>query len=181
MKSQDNDTRGGMQHAMDRMQDFADGMIGLMTAMGTSDPEKFVSNAAIGDLYEVAAARTALERSQADDVRRIALKMIDDHQTATHQLRSTLRSIPDAPTPPNEPDERRRAMLEHLQTAPDEKFDQTYLEQQELAHQETLALFRGFADDGRDPRLTLFAQGAVPGLERHLDMVRQAREGGSGA
>lgn len=180
MAHEHKDTHEGMQASADRMQDRAGGMVGLMTASGTSDPDEFIRKAAIGDLYEISAAKLVLRRSRSEKVKFLAGKMVDDHRTAAHQMKSTLHGIPDAPKPPKEPDDRRKKMLDHLEKAAEDEFDETYLEQQELAHQENLALFRSFCDDGRDPRLQLFARGTLPDLERHLQMVREARGKDSG-
>ncbi|GAA0567597.1 DUF4142 domain-containing protein [Caenispirillum bisanense] len=172
----DDDKHTGLQGAADRAQDMMGGMMGRASAaMAGDNTGVFIENATIGDLYEREAARIALERSGTDMVRHMAMMMLDDHYTSTHQLQSTLRSIPDAPHPPDGLDTRRNQMVEHLRTATDEDFDSRYLEQQEMAHKETLTLFTNYADSGADPRLRLFAQATVPALRRHLAAVQAMR------
>lgn len=141
----------------------------------SAEAKSFVENAAIGDLYEIKAATIALRRSRSDGVKALARKMIDDHTTASHQLSSTLRSMPDVPEPPSDVDSRRATMIDHLEKAPEDEFDKRYLEQQELAHQETLTLFRNMVERQGDPRLRLFAAGTLSSLERHLVAVRGTR------
>src|SRR5690606_16236687 len=48
--------------------------------------ENFVTEAAQGDLFELESSRLALERSDSEEVLAMALKMLDDHTTSTHQL-----------------------------------------------------------------------------------------------
>ncbi len=168
----------GFAGMAERAQDLAGGMMGMAGAAtaGSVDADSFVASAASGGAYEVAAAALAQERGRSETVRTLAKVLRDDHTTAHHQLRSTLRSMPKAPGLSNEMTGRHAQMLDHLRDTPGEEFDDRYLEQQMLAHQETLTLFQGYAGRGDDPRLRLFAQATVPSLERHLEMVRALRK-----
>ena len=173
------DKHTGLHRAADKVQDALGGMHGRMKAksLGSESGEAFAKNAAIGDIYEVTAARMALRRTGAERIREAALKMIDDHTTATHQLRSAhrmseTRGLPDLPT---EVDTRRRKMLEHLEAAPDDKFDETYLDQQVLAHKETVDLMNGYAASGDNWQLRSFAAGTAPVVQRHLTMMEKLR------
>lgn len=132
----------------------------------------FISEAMIGNLYELEASRIALGRARSDHVRGLAAMMIDDHETAAHQLQSTLRSMPKPPKIPTEMDKRRAEMLDRLRDADDAGFDGRFLEQQEMAHKENLTLFMSFADNGDNPMLRQFAVATIPALERHLGMVK---------
>ncbi|MBF0306935.1 MAG: DUF4142 domain-containing protein [Alphaproteobacteria bacterium] len=143
--------------------------------MAQDEKQGFVTNAVIGDIYELEAGRLALRRGVSEPVRRLAEALIDDHTTSAHQLTSTFRGMESAPQPPLELDERRADMIDHLRKAPDDAFDARFLEQQYLAHEESVRLFRGFAESGDDPRLRLFAAASLPTLERHLELVRGLR------
>ena len=66
-------------------------------------------------------------------------------------------------------------MLEHLEAAPDDKFDETYLDQQVLAHKETVDLMTGYAASGDNWQLRSFAEGTAPVVQRHLAMMEQLR------
>lgn len=172
------DDQSGLEKAAERAKELMGGMAGRASAAtaGATDLESFVTNAAISDLYEREAARLALERSRSETVRMIASHMLDDHTTSTHQLQSTLRSLPGAPLPPTQLDDRRSDMLENLREASDKDFDKRYLEQQSLAHREAITLFEGFASRGDHPALRLFALSTAPSLHRHLDMVKAAED-----
>ncbi|HEY8351918.1 MAG TPA: DUF4142 domain-containing protein [Sphingomonadales bacterium] len=173
---QPRDEHSGLERAASRAKEMIGGVAGKAKAAAVTDAETFVTQAAIGDLYECEAARLAIARSKSDAVRMIAEHMLDDHTTSTHQLQSTLRSLKDAAPPPMELDKRRREMLENLEEAEDDEFDERYLDQQVMAHREAITLFESFASKGDDPSLRLFAIATLPGLVRHLEMVEAAQK-----
>lgn len=174
-----NEKHEGMQRTMDKTGDAVGGMVGRMTAStaGSTRADEFVESAAIGDLYEIASARLALRRARSEEIKAAARKMIADHTTSTHQLRSALRmnSTKGLPPPPIEMDERRKTMMEHLEAAPDDKFDATYLDQQVLAHKETVDLMTGFRDHGDNAQLRSLAAGTAPVVTRHLTHMETLR------
>lgn len=169
---------GGVRRLADKARDAVAGKLGKAHAAGrgSSDDFEFIQNAAIGDMYEIAAAKVALKHARSPAIKEMAHRMMIDHTTSTHQLRSALQMIEtdfgteDLPTAV---DHRRRTMLEHLQTAPADKFDETYLDQQVLAHEETLTLLTAYRDDeGGNPQLRSYAAGAAPVVERHLERMK---------
>lgn len=169
----------GLQHAADKLQDTVGGLYGRLKAksLGSASGEAFARNAAIGDMYEIESSRIALARSRSEGVRMAARKMIDDHITSTHQLRSAHR-ITEAkhlPPLPEAMDERRKTMIEHLERAPDDDFDETYLDQQVLAHEETVDLMTGYAQSGDNWQLRSYAEGTAPVVQRHLSGMKSLR------
>jgi len=172
--TQHSEQRSGVRNTVHKMQDALGGVAGRMSASMTTAADSFVQNAAIGDLYEIASSELALERTASPEVRAWAKQMIDDHMTSAHQLSAALemnetRGVAPIPT---ELDTRRRKMYEHLESAPPEKFDATYLDQQLLAHEETFTLLRTYAKEGDNPQLRSFALGAAPVVARHLSHVK---------
>jgi putative membrane protein len=168
--------RGGLRGTMDKMTDTVGGMVGKTAAATVTDARSFVEKAAIGDMYEVEAARIALQRSRAAPVLTMAQMMLDDHTTSTHQMMSALRSSEvtrphGGLMPPTDLDTRRRGMIDHLRNAADDEFDQRYLDQQEMAHSETETLLSGYGDSGDNPQLQSVARSALPMVQRHRAMV----------
>ena len=174
-----NEKHGGLHHMADKMQDTLGGLHGRMKAksLGSHSGEAFAKNAAIGDMYEIAAAHIALQRSRSEDMRTAARQMIADHTTSTHHLRSAHRMLETRGLPalPEAMDERRQQMIEHLNKAPDDTFDETYLDQQVLAHKETVDLMTGYAEEGDNWQLRSFAEGTAPVVKRHLAKMEQLR------
>ncbi len=179
MTSEREQEEGPMKGAFNKASDMVGGMVGLAAAStaGGRSTGAFLMNAVVGNLYEVQAAKAALERSRSEAVRNFALKMIDDHTTAAHQLHSALRmnETKDVEPPPQELDDRHSGMIRHLIEASDEDFDSRYLDQQAMAHQETATLLKTYADEGENPQLRSWATSSLPVVERHLEMVRQIK------
>jgi len=176
--SQNSEQHSGARHTVDKVQDALGGMAGRMSAGMTTAADSFVQNAAVGDLYEIASSELALERTTSPEVRAWATQMIDDHMTSAHQLSAALEmnETQGVAAIPTELDTRRRKMYEHLESAPADKFDRAYLDQQLLAHEETLTLLRTYASEGDNPQLRSFALGAAPVVARHLSHVKAYKQ-----
>lgn len=176
----DNDKHDGLKGLADKAQDMVGGMVGMASAStaGSHDARAFVMNGCVSDRYEIEAAAVALRRSRSDSVRAFAQMMAEHHTTAMHQMASALRShevrdpLPDI-APTAELDARRQGMIQHLLDAPDDDFDRMYLDQQKLAHQEAIALHRGYAEHGDNPQLRSVALGGLPMVERHAAALKR--------
>ena len=167
----------GIKNAVDKVTDAIGGTVGKASAATTTSADTFVENAAIGDLYEIAAARVALSRAHSEQLRSAANKMIDDHTTATNHLKAALEmnETHGVRSAPKALDSRRETMLKHLEDAPADAFDSTYLDQQVLAHEETVSLMRSYSEGGDNPQLRSFASGTLPVVERHLSRMKALR------
>lgn len=148
----------------------------MMKDMNTS--EVFVTNAGVGDLYEVAAGELAAQRASSDAVRAFGQMMVEHHTTAVHQMRAALMSrevgerLPDL-TPVAALDAKRQQMLDQLLAAKDSDFDGLYLEQQRTAHREAAVLLDTYAAQGDNPQLRSLAAGGLPMIQRHLRMLER--------
>lgn len=176
--SNDKDERGGVKGLVDKAQDMVGGVVGMASAStaGSHKGEAFVANACMGDLYEVESAKIAMARSRSDAVRSFAAMLVEHHTTAMHQMQSALRSSEvtrqfEGLALTRELDNRRTGMLQHLREAGEDDFDKMFLDQQRMAHQESVALHKGYAESGDNPQLRSVAMGGLPMVERHLAMV----------
>jgi predicted outer membrane protein len=70
-------------------------------------------------------------------------------------------------------DARKSAMLQQLAAARGSQFDRLYGQAQRMAHQEALALYTTYAQNGRDPAMVTFAQSVIPHLESHLQRAQR--------
>lgn len=169
---------GGLKQVVNKVTDAVGGVVGQASAATATTAAQFVESAAIGDRYEIRAGMIALQRAQRDEVRMAARQMITDHTTSTHQLQAALEmnETSGIAAPPTELDSRRQGMIQHLLESPDDKFDRQYLDQQVLAHEETVALMRNFAGNGDNPQLRSLALSTAPVVERHLEHMKHLRE-----
>lgn len=106
------------------------------------------------------------------------LEDFDHHTSSSHQLMSALRTgvlmrDHQGLEMPTTLQSRHASMLDNLNQATDEDFDNRYLEQQKLAHAETATLLSGYAAKGDNPQLCSVARSALPMVQRHAAMVER--------
>lgn len=70
-------------------------------------------------------------------------------------------------------DQRKADMLNQLAAAQGRQFDALYVSMQVAAHEEAVALFANYAQNGRDPNLAAFAQQTLPALQHHHMMAQR--------
>lgn len=170
---------GSVRHTFDKLQDVVGGMMGRMSASMVSSANQFVEKAALSDRYEIEAARIALRRTKSPDLMLLAKTMMTDHTASTHNLRAALemQETRGVMGPPSELDARHKTLIEHLEAAPDDMFDSTYIDQQVLAHEEALSLLVHYRDHGDNPQLRSCADAFVPVVYRHLQHCKALKQG----
>ncbi|UVF18042.1 DUF4142 domain-containing protein [Microvirga terrae] len=136
---------------------------------------EFIPTAASSSLFEIESSRLALQRSRSPEVRRFAQQMIRDHNAATRRMTTVVRRA-GLPMPPPALNAKHQAMLATVQAAPD--LDAAYVSAQVMAHQEAVALFTSYSQNGDVPQLAQFAGTTLPTLERHLEHA-QSLSGGA--
>jgi len=152
--------------------------IGANGASLVSTP-KFVENAAISDMFEIASSKLALTRATDPAIKKFAQDMIAAHEGTTAALKKTLATANANVTPPTAMDERHAGMLQDLQKIEADKFDAKYLDQQTQAHREALGLMDSYAAHGDNPALKAFAAETKPKIQMHLDMASKLDHGGA--
>jgi len=166
---------GTTSDAVNAAQDAASAAVGATTAatIGQVSTDAFVTNAAIGDMYEVQAGEIAQKKGQSADVKAFGKMMVTDHTAMSNEMKPLVAAA--GKTLPTGLDERRKGLIDNLNAASAGEFDQTYLSQQEAAHSEALTLMQGYADNGDDAGLKAAAAKAAPKVQAHLDRVKQLR------
>jgi putative membrane protein len=147
--------------------------VGVSPLSATSATD-YVKLAADADMYEIQSSRLALSRSKRPDVKAFARQMIADHTMTSKSLMAALKNNDrtiKAPSTMLSADNAAKIAL--LKKAPKASFDDLYLQQQAVAHQNAWALHKGYALDGTDVALKQVASTAVPIVERHLVHVKQ--------
>ena len=172
------DKAGSVGHTMNKVTDTLGGVAGQASAAMTSSASGFAESASISVRYEIDAANIALARGRSGAVREAAQKMIDDHSEATTKLKAAVQRSDqaDAGDVADKLDARRSKMIEHLNEAPDDEFDKTYIDQQIMAHEEAVKLMHHYRDKGDCPVLRSFASEMSPIIEGHLDRMKQLED-----
>ena len=169
--------RDGAQ-VVDRAEDAVSVPVGQTSArvLGGNLSSAYVSNALMGDLYEIQAANIALERSQNDAVRTLAQAIRTEHAAA----RTTLEALATAETPagplPETLDQRRQGLIDNLRKAAPADFDRVYVDQLIAALEEAVTLNRSFADHADTPGLVKNALTLLPQIEDRLGQARSLRK-----
>jgi putative membrane protein len=151
-------------------QDAASAAVGTASAVTAGRTTGgFVTNAAIGDMYEIESSRLAEKQSKSADLKKFAAQMIKDHTMSSAELKKAAAGVEGA-TIPTAMDERRQGMIDNLKQAGD-KFDEVYHAQQTAAHSENVALHRTYAENGDNVALKALAAKHLPIIEGHLKMA----------
>lgn len=138
------------------------------SAVGAQD---FVQTVAMSDLYEIAAAKAALERAEAPAVREFAQMMVTDHTKSSQALKDAIAASGQTFAVPDTLDTAQQAQVDILRNLNDAAFDREYLRQQAAAHRQTLSQLKAFGGGGEVPELRQFAQSTIPTVQMHLDWL----------
>ncbi|MGE3623553.1 MAG: DUF4142 domain-containing protein [Bdellovibrionales bacterium] len=146
-------------------------------AVGTLNAEDFVNKASVGNQFELESSRMALQKTKNDEIKEFAQQMVNDHTETATKLKTTL-SLPDAevPMPNNKLDAKHENILKTLrETSPGQAFDKKYIQAQKEAHNEAIALFKTYAENGDNSPLKSFATETLPTLEEHRKMIPEIK------
>lgn len=141
------------------------------SAQSAPDPAAFAATAASSNMFEIESSQLALDEATNDDVKAFAQQMIDDHTAAGEKMKAAAQS--DGVTPPAAMAAKDQTALEMLQAANAEAFDTAYLTAQVAAHDEAVALFKTFSENGEASALKSFAAETLPTLEKHQSMAHE--------
>lgn len=141
--------------------------------------EAFITNATIGNKFEIAASDMALARSEDKEVREFAKGMIEDHKANLDMLKRVTPSDAD-PRDGDKLDAKHQATLDKLQKTSDEQFDSAYIAAQKNAHAEAVALYSSYAKSGDAKDLKDFAATSLPTLKMHQQHVNSFKKTNSG-
>jgi putative membrane protein len=108
-------------------------------------------------------------------VRDFGNMMVTGHTETTRQLMAAVSAAGMPPPPMPQLSPRHQNMLAELRNVPAAQFDDRYMAQQVMAHQEALNLHRTFAERGDRPALRDHAARTVPAVQMHLDMAQRMR------
>ena len=133
---------------------------------------QYVALASGGDLYEIEAARLALQKATSDQVKGLAEMILADHQRSTRQLAEAAAqaSPPLALAAVMSPDH--QTGIDILRRTNGRAFDTTWLRQQVLAHEQALNMVTHYARSGDVPALRRHAAGTIEPIQRHLIRAR---------
>lgn len=165
-----NATEGAIAAAGSATANAADAVAAAVTPTPTG--QAFVDKAAGSDAFEIAAAKLALTNGASARVKSFANDMIKAHSDSTASVKAAAASASPAITPNPTLTEDQNEDLAELGKLKGADFDKAYIEGQEEAHEDALALMRNYAKDGDIATLKAAAGAIAPVVSKHLDMIR---------
>lgn len=136
-----------------------------------SDGALFALTAASSDMFEIQSSKAALEKANRADVKTFAEHMVHDHGGTSAKLKAAAEADGIGPLSP--PDSKHAQMIKTAVEAKGGDFDLIYARMQVMAHQEAVALFEDYAENGTSASLKAFAAESLPILTQHLDEAKK--------
>lgn len=134
--------------------------------------EKLMGEIAQANLAEISTGKLAKDKSQNDQVKSFAQKMVDDHTKALDELKQLAQAK--GVTLPTEPDRQQKAMEKRLSSLSGDKFDKQYLEQAgERSHKDTHKLLKQASSKAQDTELKNYASKTMGVVESHQQMAEE--------
>ncbi|HZT87762.1 MAG TPA: DUF4142 domain-containing protein [Stellaceae bacterium] len=171
-----NPAPGSKSNTVSATKEAIGGAAGVALAAMSITRAQFIHRACIANLYVVEAAKIAERRAQRADVREFAKAMRADHEKMGRELKSFIGGTNSPQSPPEELDAVHQTLIDNLHGAANEHFDERYVAQQKIAHQEAITLFKTYQRTGTDDGMRSLIGLALPVLEGHLQMVRRLEQ-----
>lgn len=133
----------------------------------TVSSAEFAAKATSSNLFEIESSRLAETKAQDVAVKAFARQMIADHTKATAEMQAALKADKVAAPVPAALDPAHQAQLDGLSGASGTAFDRAYVSAQKAAHDEAVALFSAYAENGEPSALKSFAAKTLPVLKQH--------------
>lgn len=139
--------------------------------------KKFVQGALQGGMAEVALGKLALEKSNNEDVKKFAQRMVDDHTKLGEDMKPVAEQL-GVPMPSglSKKDQALEAKLQSLSGA---QFDKAYVKAMVKDHQKDLQEFQHEAQSAVTPEVKEAAQKGAPIIQSHLEQIEQIAKSGS--
>ena len=139
------------------------------------DDRSFLENAVQGSHAEIEGSKLALEKSESQEVKDFARKMIDDHEMMVKEA-ADLASKKGL-TPPDGPSIMQKTEITGLKALSGGAFDTMYVNRIAVAaHESTVEMFEEASKEAQDPDVRALASKALPTLREHLEMGRALNE-----
>lgn len=132
-------------------------------------PAAYVTAITASDLFEIQSGQLAKQKGQSDRVKSLGSMLVDEHTKSSNELKAVLAQSNPPVTPPTSLPADMQARLQSLQGLSGEQFDQRWLAEQTVAHQQTLAAVNGFLAQAEPGPLKDHASKATGVIQKHLN------------
>jgi putative membrane protein len=144
---------------------------GVNSALGISPTtQDFVKEVATSDMLEIAAAKVAQEKGNAEE-KKFAEQMITDHSKTTSELKGLVSGGDVKAEIPATLDDSAQKKVDRLRNAKPSNFASEYDPMQVSAHKDAVSLFERYSKSGDNAKLKDWAGKTLPTLRHHLEMA----------
>lgn len=144
---------------------------GVNSALGISPTtQDFVKEAANSDMLEIASAKVAQEKGNAEE-KKFAEQMVNDHTKTTADMKGMVSSGDVKADLPTSLDDSSQKKLDKLRDTKASEFSSEYDPMQVSAHKDAVSLFERYSKSGDNAKLKDWAGKTLPTLRHHLDMA----------
>ena len=136
-----------------------------------SADQAFVRKALEGGAAEIQLGQLAQQKSQSEDVKQFAQKMVEEHTQLSEQMKPIAQQLGvKEPKGPSKKDKQLMAKLEGL-SGP--QFDEAYIQAMVKDHKEDLKEFKNEAQSALNQNVKQAAQQGAGVISQHLQMIEQ--------
>ena len=161
---------GGSSGAQSMPQDQAQqGAAG--TTMGPAADKMFVKKALEGSMAEVQMGQLALQKSNDDQVKQFAQKMVDDHGKMIDQMKPAAEQM--GVKVPDGPGKSATKTMDKMKGLSGDAFDQAYIKDMVKDHKQDDKEFKAEAQSTQNPQLKQMVMQGDQVIEGHLQMIQQ--------
>jgi putative membrane protein len=141
------------------------------TMGGPAADKAFVKKALGGSMAEVEMGKLALQKSNNDQVKQFAQKMVDDHGKMIEQMKPAAEAM--SVKVPDQPPAGEMKKMEKMKSLSGDAFDQAYIKDMVADHKKDSKEFKQEAQMTKNPQLKdLVTQGSQT-IDGHLQMAQQ--------
>jgi putative membrane protein len=149
---------------------------GVNSTLGiTPTTQDFVTEAANSDILELAAAKIAEDKGNAEE-KKFAGQMTTDHTKTSQDIKAMVDSGDVKATIPVKLDSSGQKKLDELRDAKPNDFAGYYDSMQMSAHKDAVSLFERYSKSGDNPKLKDWAGKTLPTLQHHLEMAENLKK-----
>jgi putative membrane protein len=149
-----------------------DSQMNAMTAPGQNGMDKmFVKKALQGGMAEVQLGQLTLQKSNNDQVKQFAQRMIDDHTKLGEQMKPVAQQL--GVSQPDGISKKDKNTIAKLQGLSGPAYDQAYIKNMVKDHKQDLSEFQTEASSGQDQTVKDAANQGSKVIAQHLQMIQQ--------
>ena len=145
---------------------------GAPTSSQDFSERAFISQAMQGGMAEVQLGQLAQQKSQSEDVKQFAAKMVNDHgQMGEKWLKPVAQQM--GINEPSKPSKKDKKEMDKLQSLSGQDFDREYITMMVKDHQKDLKEFQEQATSAQDPAVKQIADKGSQVIQQHLQIIEQ--------